>query len=92
MLRRQRAGEHVDVLSLQRQRFGLPEVQGEGDGPARGVADVRRCCQDGAGFDEVQGGGDVARRWAGGSTSAATLRGTWPRWTATVRAGDRILW
>ena len=31
-------------------------------------------------------------RWAGGSTSAATLRGTWPRWTATVRARDRMRW
>jgi hypothetical protein len=29
-------------------------------------------------------------RWAGGSTRVAMLRGTSPRWTATVRARDRM--
>ncbi|MDK3258167.1 hypothetical protein QOZ86_16810 [Blastococcus capsensis] len=57
---RQRAREQVDVFPLQRQGLGLPQAEGEGDGPASGVADVRRGFEDGAGLAEVEGGGDVA--------------------------------
>nr|WP_242471126.1 MULTISPECIES: hypothetical protein [unclassified Blastococcus] len=57
---RQRAGEQVDVLPLQRQGLGLPQAEGEGDGPAGGVAHTSRGSQDGAGLIEVEGGGDVA--------------------------------
>jgi hypothetical protein len=85
-------GQQVDVLPLQRQGLGLAQAQGERDGPAGGVADVRRGLQDGAGLGEVQAVATSLGRWAGGSTRAATLRGTCPRWTATVSARDRIRW
>nr|WP_231486492.1 hypothetical protein [Candidatus Blastococcus massiliensis] len=59
------ACERVDVLPLQRQGFGLSEAEGESDGPAGGVADVRGGSQDGARLAEVEGGGDVARALCG---------------------------
>jgi hypothetical protein len=53
--------EQVDVLPLQRERLGLPQAEGEGDGPAGGVANLSGGFQDGAGLVEVEGCGQVAR-------------------------------
>ncbi|MCO7219575.1 hypothetical protein NH342_07080 [Klenkia sp. PcliD-1-E] len=63
---REGAGQQVDVLPLQGQRLGLPQAEGESDGPAGRVPRVSGRGQDGAGLAEVEGGGDVAlllRRW-----------------------------
>nr|WP_245753770.1 hypothetical protein [Geodermatophilus ruber] len=53
--------EQVDVLPLQRERLGLAQAEGQGDGPACRVAHGGGRFKDGAGFAEVQGGGQVAR-------------------------------
>ncbi|WP_245177477.1 hypothetical protein [Geodermatophilus sp. DF01-2] len=57
---RERAGEQVDVLPLQRQGLGLAQAEGQRDGPAGGVAHMSRGFEHGTGLAEVEGGGDVA--------------------------------
>jgi hypothetical protein len=73
---RQGVVEQVDALPLQRESLGLAQAQGEGDGPAGGVADPRGGSQDARASSRSRAVAMSLGLCAGGSTRVATLRGT----------------